>query len=256
MRRSRFSILEFRFSIAPSFRVSSGRAADSPEISSAERHEDRAACRNLRSFLVCAGIALLALIWFGPLPGFARYAFAAHMLMHMGVVALAAPLLALGIAGSRFDLARTFPRLFAPIQASIVELVIVWAWHAPVLHHAARHHLVGLVGEQLMFFSAGLFLWLSAVGGDPVNRTGRTAAGIVGLLLTAMHMTLLGALLALSPRPLYAHMEGFSGLSALDDQHLGGTIMLLVGGVAYLLGGLGLTVRLLRTPHSAARGNA
>jgi putative membrane protein len=68
----------------------------------------------------------------------------------------------------------------------------------------------------------------------------------VGLLLTSMHMTLLGALLALSPRPLYFHIAGFSGLTPLEDQHLGGAIMLLVGGVSYLLGGLWLTVGLLK----------
>jgi putative membrane protein len=61
-----------------------------------------------------------------------------------------------------------------------------------------------------------------------------------------MHMTLLGALLALAPRPLYAHGAEYHGLTALEDQHLGGAIMLLVGGVSYIAGGLALTVRLLR----------
>jgi putative membrane protein len=63
-------------------------------------------------------------------------------------------------------------------------------------------------------------------------------------------MTLLGALLALSPRPLYghAHGAGIAGLAPLDDQHLGGAIMLLVGGASYLIGGLVLVGRLLRQP--------
>jgi putative membrane protein len=63
-----------------------------------------------------------------------------------------------------------------------------------------------------------------------------------------MHMTLLGALLALTPRPLYTHMAGFAGLTPLQDQQWGGVIMLVVGGVAYLLGGLWLTAGLLRGP--------
>jgi putative membrane protein len=68
-----------------------------------------------------------------------------------------------------------------------------------------------------------------------------------------MHMTLLGALLALSPRPLYehAHAAGMvAGLTPLDDQHLGGAVMLLVGGVSYLIGGLVLIARLLREPDT------
>ena len=131
----------------------------------------------------------------------------------------------------------------------MAELVVVWAWHTPAFHHAARHHGAALVTEQGMFFIAGLFLWLSAFGGDDLHRKKRSAAGVVGLLLTAMHMTLLGALLALAPRPLYVHLNyqpaGFAGSTPLDDQHLGGAIMLLVGGISYLTGGLWLTLRLL-----------
>jgi putative membrane protein len=203
------------------------------------------------------GLITLAAAWLGPLPALAREFFSAHMAMHMTVVALAAPLLALGIGGGAFDPARKAPRWFAPIQASMIELVVVWAWHAPALHHAARHHGAALVAEQGMFFAASLFLWLSALGGDDRASGKRRAAGVVGLLLTAMHMTLLGALLALAPRPLYAHLDeratAFTSLTALDDQHLGGAIMLVVGAISYLTGGLWLTIRLLRQPSLALK---
>jgi putative membrane protein len=206
----------------------------------------------MRRFFLALGLLILAAAWLGPLPQLAREAFFAHMTLHMAVVAVAAPLLAAGIRGGRLDLARKAPRLFAPVQASIVELVIVWAWHTPALHHAARHHTAAFVAEQGSFLIAGCFLWLAAIGGDRLEARSRSAAGVVGLLLTAMHMTLLGALLALSPRPLYAHAGEFTGLTALDDQHLGGAIMLLVGGVSYLFGGLWLTLRVLREPLAAA----
>ena len=70
-------------------------------------------------------------------------------------------------------------------------------------------------------------------------------AGVAALLLTAMHMTLLGALIALSPRPLYQHAGGLAALTPIEDQQLGGAIMLVIGGVAYLAGGLWLMVELL-----------
>jgi putative membrane protein len=69
---------------------------------------------------------------------------------------------------------------------------------------------------------------------------------MVGLLMTSMHMTLLGALLALSPRPLYPHLSGIGNLTPLADQHLGGAIMLLVGGLSYLTGGMWLGAAILR----------
>lgn len=201
--------------------------------------------------VLALGLLILAGIWLGPLPELAQQAFYAHMAMHMGVVAVAAPLIALGAAGRRLDPVRRFPHLFPPIPASVVELAVVWGWHAPTLHHAARHETLALAAEQGMFLLSGVFVWISAFAGRSSGDGNRTAAGIIALLLTSMHMTLLGALLALSPRPLYSHAQGFAGLTALEDQHLGGAIMLLVGGVAYLLGGLWLTAGLLRVrmPH-------
>jgi putative membrane protein len=204
-----------------------------------------------RTTLLAGGLLTLGVAWLGPLPQLARDAFYAHMIMHMAVVAVAAPLLAVGIAGGRYDPARAAPGLFAPIPASIVELVIVWLWHTPVLHYLARHHGPAFLAEQGSFLAAGFFLWLAAAGGTSSDVKNRSAAGVVGLLMTAMHMTLLGALLALAPRPLYGHAPGAGALTALDDQHLGGAIMILMGGVSYLLGGLWLTWRLLRGRVSA-----
>lgn len=206
-----------------------------------------------RLSLLAIALGTLALVWFGPLPSRAAHDFGAHMTMHMGVVAVAAPLLAIGLAGGRFDPARRWPAFFNPIPASIVELIVVWAWHVPALHHAARTSTAGLVTEQGMFLASGLLVWCAACGGPARGRADRTAAGVIALLLTSVHMTLLGALLALSTRPLYAHhLESASTAAALDAQQLGGALMLLVGGASYLAGGLWLSGRLLRSGASSS----
>jgi putative membrane protein len=165
--------------------------------------------------------------------------------MHMAVVAISAPFIAIGIAGRSVDPVRRWPGLFSPVPLSIVELIVVWAWHAPALHHAARHTPAGFAAEQGMFLIVALAVWLSAFGGNAKARE-RAGAGTVALLLTSMHMTLLGALLALAPRPLYAHHEGFGALTPLADQQLGGAIMILAGGASYLIGGLWLSNGLCR----------
>jgi putative membrane protein len=202
----------------------------------------------MRRMLLITGLVTLAAAWLGPLPQLAERAFFAHMTMHMGVVAVASPFIALGIAGGQFDPVSRLPALFSPVPVSVLELCVVWAWHAPALHHAARHQPAALGIEQGMFLICGLLLWLSAFGDDDRQDGSRSrrAAGVVGLLLTSMHMTLLGALLALAPRPLYAHAQVFSSLMPLEDQQLGGAIMLVVGGISYLAGGLWLTVGLMR----------
>lgn len=186
------------------------------------------------------GWLVLAAAWFGPLPNMAQASFAAHMTLHMAVVAVAAPLLSIGAAGLRYDPVKSTPSLFAPIPASVGELLIVWAWHSPGLHHFARHSSSGFVIEQAMFLTAGVWVWLSAFGGCIPRSRSRSGAGVIGLLLTSMHMTLLGALLTMSPRLLYSHHHRGGWLDPITDQHLGGAVMLVVGGAAFLAGGLWL----------------
>lgn len=199
----------------------------------------------MRYWSFALGIAVLVLVWAGPLPLLARQGFSAHMAMHVCVIGIAAPLVAFGLAGSRYDPVRASPALFAPIPASVLELAVVWGWHAPAPHHAARADMAGLILEQGSFLAAGLLIWLSALGGDERVRHGRAAAAIGGLLLTSMHMTLLGVLLTLASRPLYHARGGLPGLTPLQDQQLGGVMMLLVGGLSYLVGGLYLLAGLL-----------
>ncbi|UEM01832.1 cytochrome c oxidase assembly protein [Skermanella rosea] len=197
---------------------------------------------------LAAGLLLLALLWFGPLPERARGSFAAHMVMHMGVVAVAAPLLAVGIARAVPRLVSSFPPALA-IVASAVEFVAVWTWHAPALHDAARMDPTFLILEQASFLAAGVLVWATAIGAPGDGRVAARAAGVCALLITSMHMVLLGGLLLFAPRPLYACAEVCSpaaALTPLGDQQLGGALMLVIGGSAYLAGGLALLSSVLR----------
>ena len=200
-----------------------------------------------RPLALMLGLATLAAVWLGPLPAMADRMFVGHMLMHVMVVAVAAPLLAIGLAGGQLDLSSRMPALFSPILASVIELFVVWAWHMPALHHAARTSQAAQVMEQGSYLFVGLLVWLAAFGGV---RHRRALAGIAGLLLTSMHMTLLGVLLTMSNRPLFEH-SGLSSLTPLEDQQIGGVIMLVFGGTSYLIGGLYLLFGLLQEKRDA-----
>lgn len=208
------------------------------------------------------GVVVLALVWLGPLLTAWRESFAAHMLAHIGVVAIGAPLIALGIAPPVICLPASSPRkrreerslpllLSLPIVASLVELIVVWGWHVPAARSWVETSTFATAFEQATFLAAGLFLWLSCLASSSANASAHRAAGAFGLLLTTVHMTLLGALLALSPRPLYGLGEvtcfGLT-LDAGQDQQLGAVIMLFVGAAVYLAGGLTLLARLLDLP--------
>jgi putative membrane protein len=207
--------------------------------------------------LPAAGALALAAAWSPLAAAIAPGPFAAHMAGHLLVVAVAAPLLAVGLARAGPCLATRAAEICPPVAASAVELVAVWAWHAPALHQAARQGGAALVAEQATFLAAGLLLWGTAFARLPDGRLAHAPGGILALLLTATHMTLLGALIALSPRALFVHDHAPADAAPLPpvaDQELGGVLMLAVGGAAYLAGGLVLLAELLRPPQRSAAG--
>jgi putative membrane protein len=206
----------------------------------------------MRRVALAAGVLALAAAWLGPLPALTAQSFAAHMALHITLVAVAAPLVAIGIAGGRLDPVRRTPARWSAIPASLVELTVVWAWHAPGLHHAARLEPAAFIAEQALFLGSGLYLWLSIVGGGPLVRRARAGTGVLALVLTFAHMTLLGALLALAPRPLYRH-ESAAAAIALADQHAGGILMLAASGLACIAGGVWASRGMLRDPGPAPR---
>jgi putative membrane protein len=196
------------------------------------------------------GLALLLAAWAGPLPRLVPESFAAHMALHMGIVGIAIPVLAAGLAPMLADHPYLRSQLVLPIVISLFDLVVVWGWHTPALHHASRSSSWMLAYEQASFALAALLVWILALAAPKGRREGAALAGALALFFTSMHMTLLGALIGLAPRPIYpghAHHSPF-GLSEMADQQVVGVIMLAIGGVIYLLGGLLLVARALHRP--------
>jgi putative membrane protein len=94
------------------------------------------------------GCLVLAAVWLGPLVALAGQSFAAHMTMHVAVVALAAPLLALWIVSPGSGALCLRRLLAAPVLASVAEFVAIWGWHLPAPHAFARTSITGLLLEQ------------------------------------------------------------------------------------------------------------
>jgi putative membrane protein len=173
------------------------------------------------------GLAVLALAWGAPLMRWTGAEFPAHMVQHMAIVAIAAPLLVLGFP----ELARRLS--IGPLAGTVFEFLVVWGWHLPVLYGFAFWRTGGLVLEQGMFLAAGLAVWSGAL------HARHPLAGAGAMLLTFMHMTLLGALLTLAGRDVYAEICGRA--PDIGAQQWGGLVMLIIGTPAYLLAGLWLT---------------
>ena len=190
------------------------------------------------------GLLVLAVLWLGPLPAMSRTAFSLHMMLHLGVVALAAPLLAIGLARAGLCLDRYASATWLSL-AFLAELLVVWGWHLPALHEAAAQHTSLFVLQQVSFLAVGLAIWL-------LGFARRSQQGLVltlcGFFLTFAHMTMLGLVLIMAPQLIYPPelCLGAFGLQALDDQRLGGMLMAGWSAVVYLGATLALAGRLLR----------
>ena len=164
------------------------------------------------------GCIALALALLGPLHDAAEGSLAAHMVQHMLLIGVAAPLLALSL-----------PALtFSPAAAFVLHGAVIWLAHAPALiAWMAASHAVHMAAHAALFGTALLY-WCALL------RRGGEAS--LWLLATMIHTGILGAALTLAPRGLYA---GYS----LADQQLGGLIMWVPGGFLYLAAGLAFAWR-------------
>jgi putative membrane protein len=188
-------------------------------------------------------LTLLAQSWDGG-------SLAVHMIVHMTTVAIAAPWLAVAISDTRFDPLMHFP-WFGPVFASVVELLVVWFWHVPASRRLVETRPDAMVLERASFLLAGILLWAACF--RPSESGAARLAGIVGLLFTSIHMTLLGVLLTLAPRALYGAGNvtclGLT-LSREIDQQFGGVVILMVGAAAYLFGAVILLASILKPTSS------
>lgn len=188
--------------------------------------------------LLHAGFLVAALSLFGPLDEAAETSAALHMLQHMLLMLVIAPLVVLArplpqwrsLSGPRLDRLWHGPLRLArrPLACAVLHGALIWIWHAPGPYRLALDNLWWHLVEHACFlFSAWLFWW-SVLRARPRNQ----GHALLALLLTSMHTGLLGALLTFARAPLY-RIAG-----DLGDQQLAGLLMWVPGGLAYLLAAL------------------
>jgi cytochrome c oxidase assembly factor CtaG len=124
----------------------------------------------------------------------------------------------------------------------------LWAWHAPALFEAAVVHESVHILQHASFFVTALLFWWSLLSGRDGQRVG---LAVLCLSTTALHGGALGALLAMAGQAWYSVYEATAplwGLTALEDQQLGGLIMWVPAGLVYLGAALALLASWLGAP--------
>jgi putative membrane protein len=172
--------------------------------------------------------------------------FWAHMVQHLVLAFVAAPLLVVGrpvlVAGLVFGrrlhaVSRPLRRLgvrlrsLRPVAAALVLVhVAPWVfWHVPAAYELAlRSTPVHLLEHVTMLASGAALAWL-AVG----HRSLAPAAA--GIVLGMTVMGVVAATLSFAGDPLYAgHVAADRGLTVLEDQQVGGALMWFPGSLPYL----------------------
>lgn len=216
-------------------------------------------------------VALGALV--SPLDQLSDALFAAHMSQHELLMVVAAPLVVLGRpftgvlwalpprARSRVGRSLAAPGarwswqfLSAPLFVLVLHAVTRWVWHLPSLFEAAMRDEALHAFQHFTFFATAALFWWALLHG----RYGRAGYGLSVLFVfaTAMHTSVLGALISVAPRLIYRVYESRTvayGWQPLADQELAGLIMWIPSGMLFLLCALALFAAWLGEAERRAR---
>jgi putative membrane protein len=177
------------------------------------------------------------------------------MLQHEIMILVAAPLMAAAHPGvtclwafaprqrsrvggwmHRVERTATVRFVETPLNAWVLEAAALWLWHIPVLYQATLTSDWVHAAQHLSFFLTAVLFWSALYG---MGRSSMEyGAAILYVFGTAVHCSALGALLTFSRvlwYPAYAHTTERWGLSAIQDQQLGGVIMWVPSGFVFIV---------------------
>ena len=212
-----------------------------------------------RQLAFLGGLAAIAIALTSPIEAYEGELFSVHMLQHMLLELVAAPLLLLG-APATLALRAATPsvrrRLLTILHSRVVSVIsfpllgwvvfaaVNWGWHFSTLYNQALetpwlHDL-----QHMTFLGAALLFWWPVIGADPARWRLPYPVRLFYLFLAMPQNSFLGIALMSAPAALYSHYvtNGRTwGPSPIDDQSIGGMLMWVGGDVVFLLA-MGLVV--------------
>lgn len=217
---------------------------------------------HLRAASFYAGLVTIVIALTGPIDSNASKLFWVHMVQHVLLLTVAAPLIALGAPwmsiwrplplGFRRGAAGTIARagwarplrvvgrtLGRPRGAWLAFNIDLVVWHVPVLYDLTLRHLAIHALEHTTFLLFGVLLWCQVIESPPLRARLRPDLRVYYMVATGAVSWILSLVLAFAPSPLYpvyAHIaDRPGGISALADQQLAGGVMLGPGSVSITL---------------------
>jgi putative membrane protein len=229
--------------------------------------------RHVASFAL--GLIALLVALQSPLDTYDSRLFTIHMVQHLILLMVAPPLLLLGkpipvlLMGLPPAVVRRVARAHARtswlngLTGRLTSPPVAWTlyvgdvllWHVPALYQATLFYPGVHLLEHMCFLSTGLVFWWVII--EPMPGPARVHHGVrMAMSWSAvLPMVALGALFTFPGSlwyPWYAAQPRLWGLSAIDDQHIGGLIMWLPGSMMHVIGASILFFAMLARDERAA----
>lgn len=209
---------------------------------------------NMTAFL--GGLAALAAALISPIDALGSSLFSAHMIQHLLLILVAAPLLVLGAPStalvwslpglwrpalgrwwvSQRGLRNIWHLLTRPILVWMIHAAAIIIWHVPVFYQAAiKNEFIHIFEHASFFITAILFWWVFMP--KTRLRTTHDLQKVLYIFTTALYGGLLAALITFSEQvwyPIYSEATSLWNLTPIEDQQLAGVIMWVPGSVVYL----------------------
>ncbi|HET6381450.1 MAG TPA: cytochrome c oxidase assembly protein [candidate division Zixibacteria bacterium] len=205
-----------------------------------------------RTAAFLGGLVAIVLALNSPIEAYEGVLFSVHMVQHMLLELVAAPLLLLGAPATlalraatpsvrrrllAFLHSRALALLTFPLLTWIAFAAVNWGWHFSTLYDDALESVPLHYFQHATFLGAALLFWFPVIGADPSRWRLPHPVRLLYLFLAMPQNSFLGVALMSASSVLYPHyLTNLRtwGPTALADQSLGGILMWVVGDIVFL----------------------
>ena len=207
--------------------------------------------------LISVALFLLIFVLEGPIDFFAEEMFFIHMIQHLTLMVVIAPLLLsanampIFIWGTPKKMRSTLSKPFAgnstskkilsvitrPRYSLLLYIINLYFWHIPYFYNLALAHDTFHFINHVMYVFMAMLLWWPILGPAPVRTNLTIPQKIVYVLVAVTPSAALAAFITLSGEPIYNYESTplhWNMLSHSEDQTWGGIIMWLPGNFVFL----------------------
>lgn len=218
--------------------------------------------RRLQRACFYGGLAVLVIALASPLDALSEQLFWVHMIQHVLLLVVAAPLIVLARPWTRLwralalDLRRPLARglgvsertrrlrgasraLGTPAAGFLAFSVVLLAWHVPALFDATLRSTTLHALEHTLFLLTAVMFWKHVIDSPPLHAPLSSVQRVAYLVGAMVVSWVLAIVLALAPDPLYGFYAHEAtrpgGISALTDQQIAAGVMWVPGSITFVI---------------------